>query len=181
MARLDVPQDCQLGVNWCWAAASVSVTRFYEKASEWTQCRIAARVLGDRPVGSCCTHEGPGDCGGGGPPAAADAAVERAREDLGFADAAGVRGARPDVRLAGSERLSLPVYVMPAPRPDQDPAEPHPATELGWRYVEVAQPSPLEVWNAGDGTYVFAAAGTERARQRLDSALVRAIALVEGD
>jgi len=64
MARLDVPQECQLGLNWCWAAASVAVARFYDKATTWTQCRIAAQVT-NVPLGSCCTSDGPGDCAGG--------------------------------------------------------------------------------------------------------------------
>jgi hypothetical protein len=65
MSRLRVPEECQLGLNWCWAAASVSVARFYERAgTSWTQCRIAARVLQMSPD-SCCTHDGTGDCGGG--------------------------------------------------------------------------------------------------------------------
>jgi hypothetical protein len=106
------------------------------------------------------------------PPAEADAAVDRARALPGLA---APRGARPEASSA-SQPVSLPIYVMHPPGP-----EPLAATELGWRYVESAQPSPLEVWTVGDGRYEFAAAGTSRARARLEAALARATALAEAD
>ena len=32
--------------NWCWAAASTSVSHFYDSSSAWTQCKVANTQLG---------------------------------------------------------------------------------------------------------------------------------------
>jgi hypothetical protein len=37
--------------NWCWAATSTSISRFYNSASPWTQCLVANAQKG---VGDCC-------------------------------------------------------------------------------------------------------------------------------
>jgi Papain-like cysteine protease AvrRpt2 len=31
--------------NWCWAAVSTSVARFYDSSSSWTQCTVADQAL----------------------------------------------------------------------------------------------------------------------------------------
>lgn len=38
--------------NWCWAAASLAVARYYTPATPWTQCAIASGELG-KP---CCAN-----------------------------------------------------------------------------------------------------------------------------
>jgi hypothetical protein len=38
--------------EWCWAAVSVSVSRFYEAQSPWTQCRLVNSELG---LTNCCS------------------------------------------------------------------------------------------------------------------------------
>lgn len=38
--------------NWCWAATSVSIARFYNSGSTWTQCLVANAQKG---VTTCCT------------------------------------------------------------------------------------------------------------------------------
>jgi hypothetical protein len=110
------------------------------------------------------------------PPAAADAALDAAFTESQSADPAAIEAIRPGPR-AKDKRAALPVFVMPIPRPNEDPAP----AEFGWRYLEFAQPLPLEVWQTGQDQYTFAAAGTTRARRRLDAALERAAALVETD
>ena len=37
--------ECQRAFLWCWAAAAVSVTRFYDQTSTLQQCSLATRVL----------------------------------------------------------------------------------------------------------------------------------------
>jgi hypothetical protein len=44
--------------NWCWAATSVSVSKFYSFLSPWTQCKVASAELGQ----TCCTTPVPGAC-----------------------------------------------------------------------------------------------------------------------
>lgn len=41
----------QLQANWCWAAVSYSISKFYDALSTWTQCRIANVALGRS---DCC-------------------------------------------------------------------------------------------------------------------------------
>jgi hypothetical protein len=45
----------QRQTNWCWAAVSVSVARFYDPASSWTQCAVADRAWSRQ---DCCGTEG---------------------------------------------------------------------------------------------------------------------------
>lgn len=44
--RLDFTMQAQLASNWCWAAASNSVSHFYWSSSTWKQCTIANAELG---------------------------------------------------------------------------------------------------------------------------------------
>jgi hypothetical protein len=45
MAKLDFTMRSQRLRDWCWAAVSVSVDRFYNSRSVWTECAIAAAEL----------------------------------------------------------------------------------------------------------------------------------------
>jgi Papain-like cysteine protease AvrRpt2 len=47
---LDFPIECQKASQWCWAAVTVSVARFYSAASPWQQCKLAGEVL----CRTCC-------------------------------------------------------------------------------------------------------------------------------
>jgi hypothetical protein len=47
------PMQTQSQNNWCWAAVSSSVSRFFSAASTWTQCRIAETTLG---ITGCCNN-----------------------------------------------------------------------------------------------------------------------------
>src|SRR5579872_4679152 len=42
----------QQQTEWCWAAVSTSVSRFYDTASGWTQCTVANAEFSET---SCCT------------------------------------------------------------------------------------------------------------------------------
>jgi len=54
---LSVPRQQQS--NWCWAATSDGVARFYDASSPWTQCSIANTDLGR---GDCCAGGAGGPC-----------------------------------------------------------------------------------------------------------------------
>ncbi len=45
--------ETQLQTNWCWAAVSVSVSRFYNSASTWIQCGVVNAELGET---DCCLN-----------------------------------------------------------------------------------------------------------------------------
>ncbi len=47
---LDFAMEIQEENNWCWAATGTSVSHFYSRHSNWTQCKIASAELGE----SCC-------------------------------------------------------------------------------------------------------------------------------
>jgi hypothetical protein len=46
MAKLDFTMRSQRLREWCWAAVSVSVDRFFFPKSVWTECAIASAELG---------------------------------------------------------------------------------------------------------------------------------------
>jgi hypothetical protein len=50
--------QAQTQSNWCWAATSTSVSKFYSIFSPWTQCKVAAAELGK----SCCNSPVPTAC-----------------------------------------------------------------------------------------------------------------------
>jgi Papain-like cysteine protease AvrRpt2 len=50
--------QAQTQSNWCWAATSTSVSRYYSAFSPWTQCKVASDELGQ----TCCTPPVPGAC-----------------------------------------------------------------------------------------------------------------------
>lgn len=45
--------------EWCWAAVSVSVSRFYDAQSPWSQCRL---VNAELQLTNCCSNGGTGAC-----------------------------------------------------------------------------------------------------------------------
>jgi hypothetical protein len=51
--------ETQKGLNWCWAAVSVSVDHYFSP-SEWDQCKLAQDVL--QVAGGCCGNPLPADC-----------------------------------------------------------------------------------------------------------------------
>lgn len=51
--------QAQTQTNWCWAATSVSVSRFYWTGSAWTQCQVASSELGRT---DCCNSPVPSPC-----------------------------------------------------------------------------------------------------------------------
>lgn len=55
---LQFDMESQTQSNWCWAATSKSVSKFYSALSPWTQCKVASEGLDktccDSPVPSAC-------------------------------------------------------------------------------------------------------------------------------
>jgi hypothetical protein len=59
MPTINFSMERQQHSNWCWAAVSVSVDRFFNAASAWCQCRIVSRMakIEKLRVKSCGTCE----------------------------------------------------------------------------------------------------------------------------
>jgi hypothetical protein len=57
-AALDFTVQPQAQDQWCWAAVSSSVSRFYLAGSPWTQCQVAAAEL----QFACCGADASGPC-----------------------------------------------------------------------------------------------------------------------
>jgi DNA-binding transcriptional ArsR family regulator len=57
--RLEFEMQHQAQTYWCWAATSVSVSRFYDDGSLWTQCRM---VNEERNRTTCCEDGGSKQC-----------------------------------------------------------------------------------------------------------------------
>jgi hypothetical protein len=57
--QLAFNMQMQTESNWCWAAASTSVSHFYWWLSTWTQCRVANAELGHN---DCCNSPVPSAC-----------------------------------------------------------------------------------------------------------------------
>lgn len=49
----------QAQTNWCWAGVTVSIARFYDAGTTWTQCSLADAELGRS---DCCGAAGSGPC-----------------------------------------------------------------------------------------------------------------------
>jgi hypothetical protein len=49
--RLDFPSEVQMRRQWCWAAVTVGVARFYKRDIPLQQCTLAERVLN---LSNCC-------------------------------------------------------------------------------------------------------------------------------
>lgn len=45
--------------NWCWAATSVSINRFYDPGTMWTQCKLASHEFSGN---DCCANGGSPAC-----------------------------------------------------------------------------------------------------------------------
>src|SRR4051794_1237702 len=45
----------QVQDQWCWAATAASVSLFYNRTSTWTQCLVAAQIMGT----TCCVALAP--------------------------------------------------------------------------------------------------------------------------
>ena len=56
---LNFTMQRQTQTNWCWAATSASVARFYDQNTTWTQCTIANGELGRN---DCCGTGAAGPC-----------------------------------------------------------------------------------------------------------------------
>jgi hypothetical protein len=57
--RLPLTVEPSGQTEWCWAAVSASVARFYTPASAWTQCAIVNRELGQN---ACCSEGASSAC-----------------------------------------------------------------------------------------------------------------------
>lgn len=68
MPTIDFDMQSQQHSNWCWAAVSVSIDRYFDPRSKWCQCRIASRMAKIRKLkvkncGTCRKPKGvPKDC-----------------------------------------------------------------------------------------------------------------------
>src|SRR5262245_48351627 len=51
--------QAQTESNWCWAATSTSVSRFYWAMSTWIQCKVAGAEL---HLNGCCHAPAPAPC-----------------------------------------------------------------------------------------------------------------------
>jgi hypothetical protein len=57
--RLSFAMQRQLQTQWCWAATTVSVARYYDGRTGWTQCGMVDAELGQR---GCCHDGGSARC-----------------------------------------------------------------------------------------------------------------------
>ena len=57
--RLSLAMEPSAQTEWCWAAVSASVCRFYSAASTWTQCTIVNQELKQT---ACCTEGSSSAC-----------------------------------------------------------------------------------------------------------------------
>jgi Papain-like cysteine protease AvrRpt2 len=57
--RLSFTMQHQQQTQWCWAATSVSVARFYDGRTRWTQCGMVDAALGQH---GCCHQGGSARC-----------------------------------------------------------------------------------------------------------------------
>jgi len=57
--HIPVEMEPQQEPNWCWAAVTCSVARFYDSTSPWKQCALANAELGQT---TCCDDGGSDAC-----------------------------------------------------------------------------------------------------------------------
>jgi Papain-like cysteine protease AvrRpt2 len=57
--RLEFTVQRQEQSQWCWAAVSVSIADFYERPTNWTQCRLVCDM---RQISGCCEDGSTPDC-----------------------------------------------------------------------------------------------------------------------
>jgi hypothetical protein len=65
-ASLEISVEGQERENWCYAAVAVSIAKFYNKETDWTQCRLATENLNNvekkASKNYCCDHPEDPDC-----------------------------------------------------------------------------------------------------------------------
>jgi hypothetical protein len=54
-ASLQFSMQSQMETNWCWAATTASVSRFFDSQSSWSQCNVANACLAN----DCCASPDP--------------------------------------------------------------------------------------------------------------------------
>jgi hypothetical protein len=59
MPQLPFTTEAQLQDQWCWSAASISTSRFYNAQTTWSQCRL---VNSELRVGTCCQNGSSSTC-----------------------------------------------------------------------------------------------------------------------
>ncbi|MDJ0597691.1 MAG: papain-like cysteine protease family protein [Crocosphaera sp.] len=59
MSNLNFEIQAQEQTNWCWSACSVSVAKFFNPQSNWTQCALADAELNQV---DCCVNGASLDC-----------------------------------------------------------------------------------------------------------------------
>jgi hypothetical protein len=57
--RLWLNEEHQQQTQWCWAASSVSIAKFYDPSSTWSQCSLVNQAFGQT---SCCTNGSSAAC-----------------------------------------------------------------------------------------------------------------------
>ncbi|HET6998210.1 MAG TPA: papain-like cysteine protease family protein [Solirubrobacterales bacterium] len=57
--RLNFTIQRQEQTQWCWAAVSTSIARFYDAGTSWTQCRVAGAELNSS---TCCEDGSSSEC-----------------------------------------------------------------------------------------------------------------------
>lgn len=57
--RLALNEQHQLQDEWCWSATTVSITKFYDPASSWTQCLLVNKAFGQS---TCCQNGSSSAC-----------------------------------------------------------------------------------------------------------------------
>lgn len=57
--RIGFTMQQQLQTQWCWAATSVSVSKYYRPSSSWTQCSM---VNAERGQTTCCVNGSSSQC-----------------------------------------------------------------------------------------------------------------------
>ena len=65
--HLEINMEHQRQSSWCWAATTVSITRYYDPATTWTQCTLANHVFSQT---TCCTDGSSPQCNRGSDPGA---------------------------------------------------------------------------------------------------------------
>lgn len=97
--KRDLQMQKQQQSNWCWAATTISILRFYESSSTMTQCQLVNKHFGRS---DCCSSPSSSNCNQGSNTGDALKLVGHLREDragaLAFKDVqTEIAGVRPIV------------------------------------------------------------------------------------
>jgi hypothetical protein len=57
--QLDFSEQIQLETEWCWAASTVSVSKYYDPGSPWSQCSLVNQQF---KRGDCCSNGSSSKC-----------------------------------------------------------------------------------------------------------------------